>query len=666
MNNRLYRKLAVTNMRKNSQIYIPYLLGGITIVIMFYIMTSLSQDKTYEGTTTGYFLSAIMTMGAIVIGIFSVIFLFYTNSFLMKRRKKEFGLYTILGMEKRHISKIMLYETIFISIISISIGLVLGIVFHKLCFLFLEKLIQSPRTMGFSISLASVVITIIIFVFIYSMTLLYNLRQIHLTNPIDLLKGGQLGEKEPKTKWFMTIVGFLSIGIGYYLALTSGNPLGALSKFFIAVIFVIVGTYNLFTSASITILKLLRKNKKLYYQTKNFISISGMIHRMKQNALSLSNICILSTAILIMISGTISLYLGIDDAVTTMYPQNIAITSAIENSKNMITTVDDALKSNNVDVQNKISYSYLEFVVEKNTDGFIISKASDSTEYENLISLHFILLDDYSNITGNTHSINNDEVIIYSENKSLLDNVIKIGDMEFSIVNKLDNFPFQGLRKAYVTMPIDSVTIIVKDMDVLKKLEQMNIEVYKENASVIKQYYGFDLKDNVNNNIITSNNISQKLTDNNVNARLDSRDKSYSEIYEMYGGFLFLGIFLGLLFIVATVMIIYYKQVSEGYEDRKRFEIMLNVGLGHDEIKKTIHSQILFTYILPIITAGIHVLAAFKSITLLLAILNLYNVQLFAICSVITFVVFIFLYILIYRLTAKVYYKIVSQNSQKY
>ncbi|MFR8546962.1 MAG: ABC transporter permease, partial [[Clostridium] scindens] len=316
MNSSVYGKLAVTNLKNNRKTYIPYMLTAILTVMMFYIIDALSRNKSVGDGN----LRLCLSWATVVIIVFAVIFLFYTNSFLIKRRKKEIGVYNILGMGKRHIARMLTIETLIIAVISIVVGLVAGIIFSKLMFLALLKVIHYDVNMVFELSVRALLNTLLLFTVIFAMTLIYNLLQIRLSNPVELLRGGSQGEKEPKTKWLLTIFGVVAIGIGYYIAITTESPLTAITLFFLAVICVIIGTYALFTAGSIALLKLLRKNKNYYYKTSHFTSISGMIYRMKQNAVGLANICILSTMVLVMISTTISLYTGMNDVLETRFP----------------------------------------------------------------------------------------------------------------------------------------------------------------------------------------------------------------------------------------------------------------------------------------------------------------------------------------------------------
>ncbi len=656
-----YPKLAATNIKNNRKTYIPYLLTCIGTVTMFYMISSLSQNSGLKKLQGGDVVAQVLNLGTIVTGIFAVIFLFYTNSFLMKRRKKEFGLFNILGMEKKHISRVVLCETIYITLISLTVGLLVGILLDKLLYLGLLNMLKQEATLGFEFSAAAFRNTIILFVCIFVLIFLNSLRQIHLSKPIELLRGGEVGEKEPKTKWIMAIVGLACLGLGYYLSVVIEDPVAALIYFFVAVILVIFGTYFLFTAGSIALLKMLRKNKKYYYKTKHFVSVSGMIYRMKQNAVGLANICILSTCILVMISTTLSLFLGMDGIINDTYPRQVSV-SSYRDSPSEDTEVyqwtKQILDQNGISPQNEIHYNgYLKFAAVEDGDHFSLDIDSyfGSTQ-QKLRNLLFFTLDDYNKSTGQNQTLEDNQVLLSHNRDAYPNDQFTLFDTTYSIKEKLDDFPAMGMVASNVT---GSYFIVVKDADVIASLYNQQAFVYGNNASLVQDYYAFDVADAEQDAIPCYNTLIDSR-DENTHYRVECRSLAREEGLSLYGGFFFIGIFLGLLFTMATILIIYYKQISEGYDDKYRFEIMQKVGMSHSEVKKSIHSQVLTVFFLPLVTAGIHIVFAFPAITRILSCFQLTNVTLFALCTLICFLVFSVLYAAVYSLTAKVYYKIVS------
>lgn len=661
MNSSFYAKLAATNIRKNAKNYVPYILTCILTIMMFYMMCFLANNSALPTMSGGDSLLIILRLGSIVIGIFAVIFLFYTNSFLIKRRKKEIGLFNILGMEKKHIAKVLAIENFYVALISLTSGLFFGILLSKFMVLALGKMLNFKISFGFEISGGAVVATLILFVAIFLLLLLNNLRQIHLANPIELLRGKNVGEKEPKTKWLLTLIGVLSLGGGYYIAVTTQSPLDALMLFFVAVILVIIGTYCLFTAGSIAILKIMRKNKKYYYQSKHFISVSGMIYRMKQNAVGLANICILSTMVLVMISTTICLYIGLEDSLRNMYPKNFIISSSEVNGEERVlleTKVSEIMKQHKVEQENLLTYRYMNLLVKKDGNQF---SQGDTYAYDGGAMLYFISLSDYNRMVNQSESLNADEVFVYVKHGKLSGDTVSFGKKEYRVKEVVDNDTIDAL---FAQELVDTFYVVLPDetafLEVNKELGNVVIDVNE-----LQLYYGFDVSVEGEKQLEIYEDLNTLIRSNESEMGsgmyVRSAESVKGEFLFIYGGLFFLGIFLGSLFLMATVLIMYYKQISEGNDDRERFEIMQKVGMSQEEVKKTIHSQVVKVFFLPIIAAAVHIAFAFNVIMRLLAIFNLTNVALFATCTLITLGVFIIFYGVVYALTARTYYRIVKQ-----
>lgn len=671
MSKLFYPKLAVTTIKKNGKFYFPYILTCIGTIAMFYIMCFIKSNEGINKMPGAESLGQMMGLGTVVIAIFAAIFLFYTNSFLIKRRKKELGLYNILGMEKRHIAKILFYETFLTGVFSIITGLLFGILFSKLILLIFSKLLNFKVPFGFSISVYGIKFSIVLFAIIFFLILLSNLFQIKLAKPIELLKGGNVGEKEPKTKWIMAVIGVICIGIAYYIAITTESPLDAIMLFFVAVILVIIGTYLLFSSGSIAVLKLLRKNKNYYYKTKHFTSVSGMIYRMKQNAAGLSNICILSTMVLIMVTGTVSLYLGAEDALTNRYPYDITVLKTFQekNSKRneILKSVLDAVSAQNRKIIKLKDYESLSFTMYYDKGHFIDNRNNYYGSSGNEV-FSFITADEYLHLTGKTPNITGNNVLVYS-NKRQIDDTFTLFDKTFTVKEYLQNFPTPS---SYTGFLMNVHFIVLSSDTLLTEIMNAQLDAYGDNANWPEYEISLDIDGTDDEKITcaqavdnaTRDKVEYAQDDGSIGYRyinyMQSKQMTAKRFYTLYGGFLFLGLFLGTLFMMATALIIYYKQISEGYDDKERFEIMQKVGMSHDEIKATVRSQVLKVFFLPIIAAAVHVAASFKMITKLLAVMNLTNVPLFFWCTVVTLLVFATIYGLVYALTAKIYYKIVE------
>ena len=630
-------------------------------VAMFYIVKSLSYNPGLKNMVGSNTMMTMMSMCSVMIALFAIIFLFYTNSFLVKRRKKEFGVFNILGMEKSHIAKTMAWENFYVTLISIAGGLVIGIALDKAMFLLIAQVLNEEISLGFFISDKAIISTVVMFCIIFLLILLNSIRQIKTANPIELLTAGNAGEREPKTKWVLTILGLLSLGTGYYIALAIKNPLTALVYFFFAVILVIIGTYMLFTAGSIALLKILRKNKKYYYKTKHFTSISGMIYRMKQNAVGLANICILSTAVLVMVSSTSSLMLGMQDVIATRYPDDFIVYSnetSEERAYESFDAIRELQEEQNLNVTSEREYRYLVFPAFINGDTFEVTRDENFSSLGNLNNLIFVSLSDYNRVMGTDKTLAEDEILVYSDRLQFDYPTLKIFDREYSVKEKIDEFIGNGL---IVAVAANTQFIVLPDGTDIEELYALQKEALSDGASEIQYYYGFNSDADEETQRAFYRTLLEDYVGHGYEGTIESKVDSRSEFVGLYGGFFFIGIFLDILFIMATVLIIYYKQISEGYDDKQRYEIMQKVGMTHQEIKNSIHSQVLTVFFLPLIVAGIHIAVAFPIITKLLALLNLLNVQLFLTCTVVCYVVFAVMYLLIYLLTARTYYKIVSK-----
>lgn len=484
-----YVKMAGNNIKKNRKLYIPYLLTCIGMIVMFYNMCFLAQARDILKITGGETLKQILFFGMIVTAIFSIIFLFYTNSFLIKQRKKEFGIFHVLGMEKKHIAKLMFFETFLIGLISVIGGILTGILLSKLMLLLLFKIISFEVPFGFEIPINAVIFSIFLFSGIFLANLIYNLFQVYQSKPIELLKGGNVGEKEPKIKWILTIIGVACLGSGYYIALTTESPLAALKLFFIAVILVILGTYCLFTAGSIAILKLLRKNKRYYYKSNHFISISVMIYRMKQNAIGLANICILSTMVIVMLSTTVSLYVGMEDVLRTRYPRDIMIYAediSDHQAQKLNVFIEKQIKKNKMIPQNFVQRRFIQFTVFQNGNKF----TSDAASLQDISTVEFILLDDYNKMENQSISLSKGEALLYTARGSFKGDIINFDGTKLSIKKRLSSFNMEG--KMLDNVASNYFIVVVNDINTINQIFH-SVQEKQEDIKNLSYYYAFDV-----------------------------------------------------------------------------------------------------------------------------------------------------------------------------
>lgn len=642
MNNFIYEKLAVTNLKNNRKTYVPYIFTGVLTVMMFYIIDALSRGKGITQDT----LKICLQYATGVIVVFAVIFLFYTNSFLIKRRKKEIGVYNILGMGKRHIARMMAVETILTAGISILGGLVFGIIFGKLMYLLLLKILHNSVDMQFSVNGTAIVQTVILFAGIFLLTYLYNILQIQLVNPVELLHGGNQGEKEPKSRWLLVIIGVAALGNGYRIALTTEAPLEALLKFFIAVICVIIGTYALFIAGSIVVLKMLRKNKAYYYNPKHFTSVSGMIYRMKQNGAGLANICVLSTMVLVMVSTTVSLYAGMEDILDSRFPRDVSIVckqADVDHEEIIERLLKEQCEKAGVKITDRVWYRYGSMNAVLKGD-----KLENVNQYypdNHFYYVEMMTQDEYNRIEKQNVSLKEQEILTYTTNGKCGKKQINIAGQNYQVKKELSEMTSQPKSTAEM---YKTLYIVFANAEQIERIESFS---YADK---------FNLKGDDGKQKEALEQIQNEFYEKFPDGTMESRMLSRSSFYELYGGLFFIGIYLGSMFIMATVLIIYYKQISEGYDDRERYQIMQKVGMSKKEVKRSIRSQVLSVFFLPLVVAVIHVAVAFKVMTKILGVLNLTNVSLFAVCTIITIAVFAVFYIIVYSITAKEYYRIVN------
>ena len=674
-------------MKSNRRFYLPYILTVIGTAAAFYIMAAIVSDpgskELAAGTSNGpMYVSMFMTLGMFVLGLFSCIFLLYTNSFLMKRRQKELGLYSVLGMSKTNIAGIMVFEALYIALIGIGGGIAVGILLTKLVSLALFRLMRLPVPFGFSVQPIAIIIVVLFFAGLILLTLLANLAKVGRSRPVELLRGGNVGEKEPKANWFLTIVGVLFLGAGYAVAMLVDNPGMAVAVYFLAVFAVIIGTYCLFTSVSIAVLKALRRNKRYYYKAKHFISVSGMLYRMKRNAVGLANICILCTMVMVMVSGTLSLYLGSEEQVNVYCPSDVVVKATYYASSTEDHVYNEETGEETIEYHTPYDAAAMDAWFEDYFAGHKLTPSAakaveyysftavDSEDHVSLVTA--VTAETYAQLTGEAAP-----ELAPGEALAHVPSGYKFGD-GLNFLDKDGNtlsIQFVGeaqLSSAQVELNTailsqsedDDIVLVVPDTAAL-----LELVAGQENGSYVwRGQYDFDAPDEALAAMVDDYFAASSEGDG-VDAgyydvlRIDLRSETERDVYGLSGGFLFLGVFLGIVFLMATVLIIYYKQVSEGYEDNARFEIMRKVGLSEREARRAIRSQILTVFFMPILVAAIHIAFDFNLVVLLLRLFSLTNVKLTALCTLGTLLVFCAVYAVVYALTARSYYKIVRPNS---
>lgn len=670
-----YPKLAMTGIARNRKTYIPYILTCTGMIMMFYIVSFLSRSDTVAAMLGGDTMQGILSLGSGVIFIFALIFLFYTNSFLIRRRKKEFGLYNILGMGKRNLAGILVWESVIIAALSYLGGLFCGILFSKLAELVMTRLLHGSVSFGFSVDWSAILRTLGLFAIIHCLILLNALRQIHVSNPVELLRSEAVGEKPPKSNWLLALLGVLILGGAYYLALTIEDPVAALVTFFLAVVMVIVATYLLFIAGSVVLCRLLQKSKRYYYKTNHFVSVSSMVYRMKRNGAGLASICILSTMVLVMISSTMCLYIGTEDTLRAQYPRNIIVeTDSLDTAyiDAVHGAVEEVLEKSGQKAENLLYYRYLDAAVYLAEDRILFEEpASEDFQlslYENVWQLFVLPLEDYNRLMGQKETLQEDEVLLYTTKSTFSWDTITIGTLPPRRVEKISEFIDSGMG---VTPSVPALYLIVSDFDALGAMWEELVK--PENGLAVRHdYYGFDLdcdaqtQIEIGDTIYESILLLQKTDDAFPQVSAECAEKDRANLYALYGSLFFLGALLGAVFLCAAVLIMYYKQITEGYEDQSRFEIMQKVGMSKPEIRKSINSQVLTVFFLPLAAAGIHLLFAFPMISKMLSLFSLTNTALFTAVMIGCYLVFALFYIGVYFLTSREYFSIVSGGKRNH
>ena len=651
-----FPRLALSGIHKNRSIYYPYILTAVLTTAMMYIMGSL-QNVTidYSGTLT-----FSLQLGIVVTSVFSVIFLFYTNSFLMRRRKKEFGLYNILGMEKRHLTRLIFWETVLMLLISLLLGLAAGILLDKLMHLLLSHLVGQAVSLTFAVSPGAMRYTALLISVTFGLILLNSVRQVYFARPVELLRSAEVGEREPKARWFIALLGLIALGTGYWLSATVKDAGAMILFFFVAVLLVIAGTYLLFTAGSVTLLKALRKNRRYYYKPDHFISVSGMIYRMRQNAVGLANVCVLCTMVLVMVFSTLSLWLGMEDTLNSRLRSDIDVRSASTDVSALEAAVDETLRQAGASREDTWTYRYLSFSALPTPEGFVssVSFAESDALIASPATFQVMVVEDYNRMLGRSETLAPGEALLECSRGSLEGDTLRLLDETFTIKKRISDGLGAGQALASI---YDYYCLVVDSMDTLSRLDRQQQALYGDLSSSVSTTMSFTLVPASEELSRTVGTLLRGRAEADGFTSVAERSELEENLLALYGGLLFVGLFLGLLFTMAMILIIYYKQITEGYEDRERYRIMRKVGLSRREIRRSISSQILIVFFLPLAAAGLHVTFAFPGIVTMFRALSMTNVTLIAGCALGSFAAFGMLYGAVYLLTARVYYRIVSE-----
>ena len=675
----LYLRLAVSGIRKNKKLYLPYLLTCVGMVMMEYILLSLSDSPALRTMRGGAQLGFVLSLGKFVVAVFAALFLLYTNSFLIRRRNKEFGLYNVLGMDKSALGWVIFWENIIVATLGLGLGLLFGIGLYKVAELGLVNIIHADVDYSFIISLESVKFTLWVFLPIFALLMVKSMWQVRRARPLELLRSESAGEKPPKANYLLGLGGVALLAGAYYLSVTSTSALQAFTMFFVAVIMVIVATYLIMISGSVALCRLLQRSKNYYYQKKHFVSVSSMAFRMKRNGAGLASICILSTMVLVMISSTFSLYIGVEESINARYPHDSGFGLDMERLENLneVCTAqvrekfETLFQKEGAEPQNVEHYRYATIygiIAGDRIEPDSSRTVSTELNYNLLRLVAFIPVEDYNALNGTDFTLEPGQALVGCLRCSYDAPRFRLGDVNLEIAGKLPKGLNTG-EMAAAAAP--SLTLVVKDLSEIDSLEKM--EDYKGRRMLqTRYYYGCDFDLPEEEIILLHDQQKQAIMqleflgkEHGIGWIDECPAQEREDFYITFGGLFFIGIVLSAVFIAAAVLIIYYKQVSEGYEDQSRFTIMRKVGMTKADIKRSVNSQVLMVFFAPLLMAGIHLAFAFPMVWQLLQMFNLRNLGLVIGANIGAFLVFCLFYVIIYRFTARAYYGIVSSDERR-
>ena len=672
-----YPTLAIQSIRKNKRLYLPYLLTCAGMVMMFYIIHYLAAMPLLMSMSGGRTTGQMLGLGTWIVALFAVIFLFYTNSFLMRRRQKEFGLYNILGMGKGNLSLLLLWENVFLFIASLGAGLLGGIALSKLAELGLMRVIRGEITYDFTINPEAIADTVFLFSLIFLLIFLKGLVQLWRLSTVSLLKSENTGEKPPRANYLLGFGGIVLLAAAYYMAVSIQSPLSALTFFFIAVGMVIVATFLVFVSGSVMLCRLLQKNKGYYYKKNHFVSVSSMAYRMRRNGAGLASICILSTMVLVMLLGSGSLYFGAEDSLHARFPRDITTSVKFLNDQadgeaedSLVREIGTVVRSFGIEPENEDYYLYATATGILRDGMLVLDKdkvdSISANSFDDLCQIYVVPLDDYNRCMGAEETLEEDQVLLHCIRRTYDDPTITTDNGTVWQVKKHTEDIMSSGNAAMDVIP--SVYMVVGDLE--RAMDALNAELGHIGAEYISHptfTYGFDTNLPAEEEIALCDALRLHLRELENAPETgfhvqytECREAERQDFYGTFGGIFFLGILLSVVFLLATVLIIYYKQVTEGYEDEGRFEIMQKVGMSRQDIRKSVNSQMLTVFALPLITAVLHLGFAFPMVQKLLMLFNLRNVSLMLTVLAVTVLLFGLLYALIYKLTANAYFSIVS------
>lgn len=652
----LLPKMAASNIRKNASTYFPYIGASSFAMFTYFVFDLILKNDVMYTLPKGAYATMLVSIGFVLLGIIMVPFLYYTNSFLIKRRKKELGLYSILGLEKKHIGIMMFWESLVVYGIVIVAAIVMGLVFSRLIFLLLLNLAKMPVDVEFAISPMAVTDTLVFYAFIMALNLFVNLVQVGKANPVELMSDARRGEKEPGRIGIWSIAGVFALGLGYSMAIYANLDSGIFTDFFLAVFFVIIGTYFLFTSGSIVVLRFMKRRKALYYRSENFIAVSGMLYRMKKSAASLSNICVFSTMVIITVACTVTVYLGMEAIVTSRFGREFEV--EFFGSKRVDEDVlkqgtADLAEQYQVELEDELSYLYVK--IQPFKEGNRFKTGEWDYNFANWPDVLLMTQEEYNRLEGTDVSLDPGEVLIFSNGIDFGETKVLFGEAEYAVKEELTSCRVDRKVK-YNALDITYV-VVFADREQLGRASGVFGVDGTENISY---YYGFRPVGEERQMDAFSRAMEQYAGSQTGFAKYTDYREWERDQESMYGGLLFIGIFFGSIFLICLLIIMYYKQITEGFEDRRNFEVMQKVGMSDAEIHRTIKKQVRLVFALPLVGALFHTAVGIRMVWVLLGAIGFYETALLAGCTAACCMIFVVVYSLSYKRTSVAYYRIVK------
>ena len=660
---RLTNKLAISNLIKNRKLYYPFALSVILAVTISYLFYSLAFNPKIVDLRGASAIQFTLQLGLVVVTLASAIIVLYANSFVMKNRSKELGVYGMLGLEKRHLIGMTFKELLIFGLVTVTAGIGIGALFDNLIFALLLKLAKMKVELVATFQWSVVLSILLVFGFIFLALVFLNAIRIIRMDALQLSREKAKGEKKGRFLVLQTLVGLMALGSGYYMAQSVTDVMKAIATFFIAVILVIVATYLLFNAGITVFLQLLKKNKRYYYQPNNLISVSNLIFRMKKNAVGLATITILSTMVLVTMSAATSIYNGSENMKKLMYPHDFDVKGQHVEVEDLDQLLSQYASEKNLTISNKdvLSFSSFGLSSQEGTKLTIFEKGQNNVMPKTV----FLVFDqkDYEKMTGQKLHLTDNEVGLWAKNDQLKgQKTFSLNNQEYRIKEEIQqDFIINHVSNQYVLLISDYNYLVVPDL-------QSFLEKYQDSAIYTQLYGGMDVTASQEEQLKLADDFHEYV--NNFSHNLKSEggmvyggntaSDAIAQMNALFGGVLFIGIFLSIIFMIGTVLVIYYKQISEGYEDRERFVILQKVGLDQKQIKQTINKQVLTVFFLPVIFAFLHLAFAYHMLSLILKVIGVVDTAMMLSVTLSICGIFALIYVLIFMITSRSYRRIVQ------